>query len=286
VLLLGLCRAPLFETFRRLTTKADVYLLPPAQQVVTMSLGYRSAAADLIFGHVLVSAGIHTAEKRLFEYGGAYLQAINELDPKFRAPYRFADAILTLQTVEPPEESYREAREILLRGTRELPYDQLLWSSAGQFLAYLAPQRLKDPAERARFRQDGARLLAHACELIGQNENIPYHCLTAAALFSDAGNVAASRAFLERVLVVSDDPDVQALARGKLQALAGQDAKQEFLTRAQRFEQTWKTDLPFVSRAAMAAIGPGFDPALCAGRQAIPAGDACTTSFRDRLATP
>ncbi|HYP90251.1 MAG TPA: hypothetical protein VEQ59_18900, partial [Polyangiaceae bacterium] len=116
------------------------------------------------------------------------------------------------------------------------------------------------------------------------NENIPHHCITAAALFSDAGNIAASRAFLERVLVVNDDPDLQALARAKLQALAGQDAQQEFLMRAQRFEQAWKADLPFLSRTAMAALGPSFDAARCAGKLAAPAGDACTTSFRERLA--
>jgi hypothetical protein len=284
-LLISLQRAPLAETFRRLKAVGDVHVLPPARQVVSLSLGYRSAAADLIFGHLLVSAGIHASEKRLFD-AGAYFETVNELDPQFRAPYRFVDAILTLQTVEVPEEHYRQARRILLRGTRELPYDQALWSSAGQFLAYLAPPRLRDPAEQAQFRADGARLLAHACELIGQNENIPHHCITAAALFSDAGNVSASRAFLERVLVINDDPEVRALAQGKLQALAGSDAQLEFLSRAQRFERAWKTDLPFVSRTAMAALGPGFDPAACAGQLAAPSGDACTTTFRERLAGP
>lgn len=286
VLLIGLERAPLDQRYRQLAARHDVYVLPPPPQLVVLSLGYRSAAADLIFGHVLVSAGIHVAEKRLFEYAGAYLEAVTELDPKFRAPYRFADAILTLQSVEVPEDAVREARKLLLRGTRELPYDQELWSSAGQFLAYLAPARLRDAGEQNRFREEGARLLARACELVGQNEAVPHHCITAAALFSDAGNVAASRAFLERVLLVSDDPDVRTLAEAKLRELAGADAQQELVARSQRFEQLWRADLPFLSRSAMAALGPGFDPARCAGRLAAPAGDACTTSYRDRLASP
>ncbi len=279
-------RAPLAKSYARLVTKHDVYVLPPPREVVTLSLGYRAALADLIFGHVLVSAGIHTAEKRAFEFAAAYLQAVNELDPKFRAPYRFADAIITLQTVEVPEQAYRDARQILLRGTRELPYDQELWSSAGQFLAYLAPHQLRDPAEQARFREDGARLLAHACELLGQNENIPHHCITAAALFSDAGNLSATRAFLERVLLISDDPEQRALAEGRLRQLDGPGAQQELMARALRFEQAWRTDMPFVTRTEMAALGPKFDAASCAGRLGTPPGDPCTTSFRERLATP
>jgi len=286
LLLMSLERAPLAQTFSKLVNKNDVYVLPAPPQVVTMSLGYRSALADLIFGHMLVSAGIHTSEKRWFEFGAAYIDAINELDPKFRAPYRFADAILTLQTVEVPERSYDDARRILLRGTRELPYDQELWSSAGQFLAYLAPHQLRDPKKQAEFRQDGARLLARACELVGHNETIPYHCLTAAALFGDAGNVAAERAFLERVLSVSDDPEQRLLAEARLRKLQGADAQAELVARALRFEQIWRADLPFVSRAEMAALGPGFDPARCAGKLGTPPGDACTTSFRERLASP
>lgn len=283
VLLIALERAPLAASYGRLVTKHDVYVLPPAAQVVTLSLGYRSALADLIFGHLLVSAGIHTAEKRLFEFASHYIDAINELDPKFRAPYRYADAILTLQTVQVPQQCYHDARRILLRGTRELPYDQELWSSAGQFLAYLAPHQLTDPAAQAQFRSDGARLLARACELVGHNENIPYHCMTAAALFSDAGNVAAERAFLERVLTVSDDDQQRALAVARLRALAGADAQHELVARSLRFEQVWRSDLPFVSRVEMAALGPAFDPARCAGELGTPPGDACTTSFRERL---
>lgn len=285
-LLISFERAPLAQSYARLVTKRDVYVLPPAREVVTLSLGYRSALADLIFGHVLVAAGIHTAEKRRFEDAAAYLEAVNELDPKFRAPYRFADAIITLQTVEVPEQAYRDARAILLRGTRELPYDQELWSSAGQFLAYLAAPQLRDPGEQARFREDGARLLAHACELIGQNENIPHHCIAAAALYGAAGNVAAKRAFLERALVVTDDPEQRAEVEAHLRALDGADAQQELFARAQRFEQVWRSDLSFVSRVEMAALGPGFDAARCAGKLGTPPGDPCTTSFRARLASP
>lgn len=279
VLLLAGSRAQLADAYRRITAQHDTYLLPPPAQTRALSLGYRAAAADLIFAHVVVSAGVHLGEKRLFEFGDRYLETINELDPKFRDPYRFADAILTLQSVVVPQELYRKARELLLRGTREFPDDQAMAASAGQFLAYLAPGQLKDPAEAEQFRQDGARLLARACELIGSNENIPYHCVTAARLFSEAGNRAASQAVLQKLRVVSDDPEIRALANAQLAAMGVQ-------AQDQRFEQLRHDDLPFVSHDGLAALGPRFDPAACAGKSRPGADDACATSFRERLAEP
>lgn len=280
LLLVAGSRATLADSYRRITAQRDVYLLPPAQQTRALSLGYRAAAADLIFGHVLVSAGVHLSEKRLFEFAGRYLETINELDPKFRDPYRYSDAILTLQSVVVPEQMYREARQLLLRGTREFPDDQALWASAGQFLAYLAPAQLKDRTEAEQFRQDGARMLARACELIGSNENIPYHCINSAGLLNEAGNGLAAQAVLQKLLVVSDDPEIQASARRQLARMGVQ-------AHAQRFEQLRQDDLPFVSHAGLAALGPRFDPAACAGRRRSGgADDPCATTFRERLVEP
>lgn len=280
LLLLSGSRAKLADAYRRITAQHDTYLLPPAAQTRALSLGYRAAAADLLFAHVVVSAGVHLSEKRLFEFGDRYLETINELDPTFRDPYRFADAILTLQSVVVPQEMYRKARQLVLRGTRQFPDDQALAASAGQFLAYLAPNQLKDPAEAEQFRQDGARLLARACELIGSNDSIPYHCVTAARLFSEAGNRAASQAVLQKLRVVSDDPEIRAFANAQLAAMGVQ-------AQAQRFEQLLRADLPFVSHTAFAALGPRFDPAACAGGQRRqPTDDVCATRFRERLAEP
>lgn len=270
-------RARLAAEHHGITAKRDVYVLPPKDQAVALSLGYRAALADLIFGHVLVSAGVHLSEKRLFEFAAPYLETVNELDPKFRDPYRYSDAIITLQTVPVPQAAFRQARAILLRGTRELPYDQQLWAAAGQFLAYLAPPQLHDPAEQAAFRQEGARLMARACELIGSNENIPYNCITAAKFFTDAGNREASTALLQKLLVVSDDPEIREMANSKLAAMGEQ-------AHTLRFEQAWREDLSFVSHALMATLGPRFDPAACAGKLDDSRDVGCTTSFRDRFA--
>jgi hypothetical protein len=279
--IVGLGRAPLATAHYGTKQGRDTYGLAPPEQMVVTSLGYRAAVADLILAHVLVSAGLHLQEKRLFEFAADYLDTVNALDPKFRDGYRFADAIITLQTVPVPKEKYYRARKILERGTRELPYDQELWSTAGQFLAYLAPAVMESDAERAEWRQEGARFLARACELIGSNENIPYRCYTAATLFSEGGNNEASRAFLKKMRLLVDDPELLEMIDFKLNKLEGQAAQHEARDRSTRFERWWRDDLPSLSRPGVAALGPRFDPFACA--RASGADVSCATSFRDKV---
>ena len=103
-------RLPLNATFQTTRARSDVFTLPPSNQLVVMSLGYRSALADLIFAHVLVSSGIHFHEKRAFDLASNYLDAVIALDPKFEAPYRMADGLITLQAKAVSVDAYRQER--------------------------------------------------------------------------------------------------------------------------------------------------------------------------------
>jgi hypothetical protein len=269
-----LLRRPLNTRFASTRIQHDVFALPPPGQIVAMSLGYRSALADVIFAHLLVSSGFHIQEKREFEYVGNYLETVNALDPKFEAPYRMADTLLTLQIGRVGAENYREAKRILERGMAEFPLDQPLWESAGQFFAYLGPTAFDDPKEQQEWMLAGGRALAHACELVGSDDNIPYHCIVAAGLLTKAGKAEASRQFLEHMKIVTDDPDLQSFVGGLLDAKhAVQDDRA--LTHHTGFQAALSADLPFVTRGAMLAIGPTWDPAACASASA-----SCVTSWR------
>src|SRR3954468_17897652 len=153
-------RPPLNAAFLGTKHQADVYALPPTGQLTAVSLGYRSALADLIFAHVLVSSGIHFQEKRAFEFAGQYIEAVNALDPKFELPYRMADGLITLQVKPVGVEAYRQARRIVERGMAEFPYSQAMWSSGGMFLAYLGPTGNIEGDELANWKLAGARALA------------------------------------------------------------------------------------------------------------------------------
>ena len=268
-------RGPLSQRFFATKIQNDVFALPPPSQVVAMSLGYRSALADLIFAHVLVSSGIHFQEKRNFEFVGKYIETINELDPKFEVPYRMADGLLTLQAKAVGPEAYRQARRILERGMREFPFNQALWASSGQFLAYLGPTAFTDPKELDDWRLAGGRALARACELVGSDENIPYHCVVAAGFLTKAGQEAASRQFLERMLQVNDNPEIRDMVSAMLQKAVGAEERDRVQARRQAFLEAWSQDLPFVSRGAFSAIGPSWNSAECASAR-----PECATSWR------
>jgi hypothetical protein len=277
-LTIGMLREPLAKSFHRVHSSSDAYLLPDPNTALVVSLGYRSALADFIFGHVLVSQGLHFAEHRLFTFVGEYLETISALDPKFRQPYRYADTLLTLQAKPPPPEFYRKARRIQELGLKELPYDQELWSTAGQFMAYLAPAQLKDPAEKLEYERIGARYLMRACELIGSNDRIPHHCITAANLLNEDGKREASRQMLERLLTVSDDPELQALASNYLARLGGEQREQQQSQRRARFQSAWRDSLPFVARVEINALMPSLTVAACAGSAAFDK-PACASSW-------
>ena len=276
---IGQTRGPLAATYTHAKATSDAYLLPSVDQTYVASLGYRSALADLIYGHVLVAYGLHFQDGRLFQHVGEYLDVINRLDPKFRAPYWFADTLLTLQPEPPPEEFYRKARQIQERGLAELPYDQALFSAAGQYIAYLAPTHLADPREKEEYRRAGARYLMQACNLVGSNDAIPYHCVTAAKLLNQDDQRDAAQKMLERLLTVSDDPGIQELAMGYLKRMMGEQAQAIVEARQQRFRAKRVADLAFSPRVEAAALGPGFDSAACAGLAQAASAD-CASSWR------
>jgi hypothetical protein len=247
------------------------------------SLGYRSAIAELIFAHVLVESGLHLQDHRRFDTLSAYLNTVIALDPKFATPYLLADTLLTFQAGQPSLKDYKDARTIIERGMRELPFNQELFLTAGQYLAYLAAPRvaeLEGQAEAERWKLAGARALARSCELIGHNDNIPYHCITAARLFDAAGEREAMQHFLERVLVVNDDEEIRKLAFGYLGRSLGKAEGEAAQRRFNDLDVMRKSDLPFVGKNRYLLLAPRYDAYNCVGYF----GDSnlnCATSFFD-----
>lgn len=271
-------RERLVERFRKVKQASDVLALPSPERTIVMSLGYRAALADWLFADVLVQSGIHVHERRRFEYLGEYLDTINALDPKFRSPYRFADTLLTLQSVPARDREYKKAREVLLRGLREFPHDQELWVSAGQFMAYLAAPNLSSPADQEAWRLEGARLMARGCELVSNNKALPYSCFGAAGMLHKAGQREATIRFLERFLAVNEDPELREQALRMLTQAQAAEQRERAERRNQLLRESWKRELPGVSRTQLILVGPAFDPAACAGPDRR--SELCATSWR------
>jgi tetratricopeptide (TPR) repeat protein len=274
---IGQLRPPLATTYGKVRERSDVYSLPKPEQVVVASLGYRAAMADWLFSHVLIWHGLNFQEKRRLDFAAEYLDAIVALDPTFRDPYYFGDTLIAIQPTKPTRENYVRARRLIERGMDARPYDTELWLSGGQFIAYLAAPWLENPEEQAEWRLAGAKRLAHACEIVDANENIPFNCIAAARILEKAGEREAMVSFLERFLSVTEDDELREFAEKALaRALAGREEEWRAV-RADEIRAAWRSDLPFVSLTKELVLSPRFDAARCAGGD--DASSACATTW-------
>jgi len=275
---IALTQAQTRRAYAGLSVQDDTYPLPPPEQVVWMSLGYRSAVADFIYAHVLVSYGLHFEEKRRFEYVARYLDTISVLEPTFAQTYLYADTLITLQPEPPRDRDYEQARELLLKGTRELPTDQRVWLTAGQFIGYLAPPRFEDAAKRQQWQLEGARLLSQACELATDNRNIPFHCLAAATTLNRAGHREALIQMLSRTLAVNEDPEVRRDALSTLREWAGEHEQEQASLRIATFERVWQRRFGFAGLDAALVWGVPWSTGCLKGEST---GARCATSWSD-----
>lgn len=272
----GVVRPRLAEQLKGVKDSAEIYVLPPPETLPVASLGYHSALADILFTKALIAHAIHSETKRRFDAIADYLDAIVALDPTLRDVYRFADTLIVYHAVgEPTPELIRRAWRILETGLEMRPGDAQIWLSTGQFMAFIAPQWLPDPEEQAAFRALGARQLARASELAGEDETaVSWHAMAAAGVFTKAGEREAAISYLERAYMVSDSDVMREQIAQRLSRLK-QDAELErakLVTGA--FTRSWKADLPFVSRTQLLVLGPRWEIAKCTGKPSSEAGCA------------
>lgn len=266
--------------YAELGETTDVFALPSGEHLMLMSLGYRSALADLLFGHTLVDAGIHFTQHTAFEHLDRRLDAIVTLEPRFRDVYMYADVLLTLSTAKVPAQNYRIARDLLERGNRAFPDDGPLWVNAGEFLLYLAPGHLPPNENVDEWKLAGAEMIAHGCAAWPPGGGIPRGCLIASNSLDRAGQVDAAVNLLQRMLALSDDPESRAQAENQLNELLGYRRAEEMREAARKFVSLQSSDLPLASRAAYQMMSPPFDAARCLGRREPPRESGCATSFR------
>ncbi len=273
---IALVRGPLFDAHKHARETTDVYTLPPPRELTALSLGYRSALADLLWAHVLVSQGLHTEQHRRYGNLIPFLDAINTLEPTYGAPYRFAESLITFQSKTTPVEEVRTARAILERGLANRPLDADLWLEAGEFVAFVAPR----PTSRTRRSRRSGRRTAPGCSSArrsgGDNANIAWQAIGAARLLGKAGERDAQIRFLTRTLAVTDDAELQDKIKAQLAILTRderQEERQEATMREQEENLRMATalkavkarDIPQIKRSEYVLLGPPRDPAYCAG---------------------
>lgn len=278
--IVGASRDAAYEKYAKLEAGDDVYALPQVDQLVVFSLGYRAAAADLLFGRTMVAAGVHFSERRVFERLDAYLWGIITLDPDYLDVYRYSDALLNLSTVEMPPENLRKARDILEFGLGRFPDQAELWLTAGQFVTYLAPQRLPATEDRNEWRKAGLTMIQRACETYLSSRQVPGPCLRATSQLSEEGETAAAIRSLERFIAIADNPATKRNAIERLEALVGQRAMRRRAASLRQIEELRRSDLPAADRLRYQLLAPPIDARRCLLKP--DAGTECATSFAAR----
>jgi hypothetical protein len=284
-LAIGGVQPTLAQKMASVADKSDIFPLPPVEQLPLFSMGYQSAAADAIWAQTLVVQGLRLQQHRHFDHGAQYFRSVLALDPSFRTPYLYVDAVLTFGAVKAPLEDIVAAREILEAGLLSRPTDARIAYQAGSFVAYIAPGYLPTEGMAQEWERTGARYLARAAELGGSDPDIQYLALGGAALLSRRGEREAAVSMLERAFVVAADERTRADIGRRLALLRGESVADTVQLRLRAFDAVWRADLPFVSFSKELLLGPPLDEMRCVGARSADA-RRCQPTWGARLEGP
>ncbi|MBL9111615.1 MAG: hypothetical protein JNM74_20195 [Myxococcales bacterium] len=267
----------------RTKTKADIFYLPPASQLKRMTLGYDSAACDILWAKLLVEYGRHWSEHRELEHNDLvrFLDGLLVLDKDFVPIYRYVDTLLVYRPLKGERRDAEAARRYLEEGTRLRPRDPNVWLHYGEFVSYLGPAWLDDETEREAWRRDGALAIVNAVELGAKADRT----LAAVSLLGRAGEREAARKALERAYAVADDDDTRDRVRAQLDKLDASAHADERERRRLAIEKRRVRALPFVSPTTFLLVGPGSSPLACVGPGSS-ARPECPTDWTTALAEP
>lgn len=256
-------RGPLAERTHEVKVTEDTYTLPPPEQLPVLCLGYRAAAADVLWATTLVTQGLRLQEHRRFDYGARYFQSIVTLDPTFRDPYLLVDAVLTFGAVKASRDDIVATRALLEQGVAARPTDAQILYNAGAFIAYIAPGYLENEQEAEAWERDGSELLMRAAAL-GQGD-VQTLALGGGGILNRLGQRDAAVSFYERIYAITDDEETRRNLAARLHALHADENADRARASAKAFDDAWKHDLGFVSRSTMLLLGRKVDPFACAG---------------------
>jgi len=258
---LALTQPSIAEDLHASKDREDVYLFPPPAQLRVGTLGYHAAAVDMLWVKLRVEYGMHFIESRPFPDVTHYMDAILALEPDFFPVFKFADTMLCYHAGDATADDARAARAYLQRGIESRPNDHEMWVHYGQFLAFMSPSYLSDPAEIESWRGQGAVALQRAVEL-GDD---PDRSIAAANLLDRHGERAAAVRALERAYALTDDEKTREIIAIKLAQYHADDVRDRAKEDVGFIEKNWRSHWPFVKRGTALLLGPAPDPLACAG---------------------
>ena len=234
-------------------TYEDAYYAPPPRWLPLFSLGHDEALADLFWCRVLVYFGDELMHQGSVRYAFDYVDAILELDPRFRAPYRWIGMVAFYRPQGANAADARRAIEIMERGHDLFPDDgQLAWS-VGAALAFELPGLLETPEEKDLARAEGLEYLMQGVRLGGAPE---WATLSNAAMLARLGRADQAARHLEEMYASVEDEATRAQIGERIAQLRSSTHAAAFVEMNREFEERRRAELPYVPWSFYYLVGP------------------------------
>lgn len=225
--------------------------VPSPEAAPFVSLGYREAAADLLYVRMI---GYFIGEDSTGHGVADLADAIVTLDPALHGVYDHAANAMTLAKHGVDQSVIMRAVRLVERGTKQFPGDWKLLYLAGQM--YTQDLRTDDPAQRRAWDERGTLLVESAIRKPGA----PSGAATWAAMMrTRLGQHQRAAAGLRELLLVTDDHKTRERLLAALAQLEERDAEQiaaEVLLQRHAFERRWKAERPAVNATMYILLGP------------------------------
>ena len=220
------------------------------------SLGYREAAADVLFIRLV---GYFANRQANAQAMAPLVEAVVALDPQYHRIYEFGAMAMTLASGA-TQDSFLRAIAVLERGIAEFPNDWKLPNLAGQM--YTQDLQSSDPAQQRAWNEKGLLLVESALRKPGAS---PEAATWAATMRTKLGqHERAVRELREMILLT---PDAQARERmiAKLNTLENSDQAEvaaELFEQQKLIEGDRKRNRPSVPPTMYALVGTRLAPAF------------------------
>lgn len=233
-------------------TYEDRYYLPPANWLPLMSLGFRSALADLIWCRSLVYFGDEMVHRGNVKHAFEYTDAVLALDPSFRAAYVWISTAALYRPTISYEEGLR-ATDYLKRALARWPNDgDLHWRYASILRFELAPM-LDEGPKKNHLMELSAPHLAIASSL---GAGPPWLALNSAGLLERVGKKEQAIKHLEEVYGTVQDEATKLTIEERLRALRSEAFVEALRTANADFERARRKAYPYLSPGLFMLVGP------------------------------
>jgi hypothetical protein len=220
-----------------------------------VSLGYREAAADILFVRL---RGYFGAYRNRADRIASLCEAIIALNPRFQRVYEYCGGAMTLATEGVDQAIYLRTIALLERGTKEFPSNWRIPNLAGQI--YTQDLKTDDPAKRREWDDKGTRLVESAVRKPGAPAELQ---AWAAVMQTKMGqHERAVNGLREMILVTNEIRARQALIR-RLAEIEHEDANElagELFEARHRFGVEWLNNRPYIPANWYVLLGPRVQP--------------------------